>query len=263
VRLPFRTRRTPAASSGSTQEELLEAKGLRVQFEGVKAVDDVDLMLHRTEILGLIGPNGAGKTTLVNTLTGFQRPDEGTIRLGGANVTGWPPHRLARAGLTRTFQGVRAFGDLTVSENVEVAAVCAGSSRRKAQAASARILAEVGLTGHASIPASALPHGDARRLSIARAMARNPRFLLLDEPAAGLNETESDLLMGTIARIRDERGCGVLLIDHDMRVIMGTCDRIQVLDYGKTISVGSPAEIQNDTTVITAYLGTKRVRQDA
>jgi branched-chain amino acid transport system ATP-binding protein len=263
VRSPFARSQPDDKPSRSSSEERLEARGLCVHFEGVTAVDEVDLELRRGEILGLIGPNGAGKTTLVNALTGFQRPAAGRIRLRDTDVTGHSPQRLARMGLTRTFQAVRAFDELTVLENVEVAAVCAGQRRRAAHATALRIVEEVGLQSRAHGPAGALPHGDARRLSIARAIARRPQFLLLDEPAAGLNEVEGDELMRTISSIRDEDACGVLVIDHDMRVIMGVCDRVQVIDYGKTISIGTPAEVQRDRTVITAYLGTKRVRRGA
>jgi branched-chain amino acid transport system ATP-binding protein len=263
VKLRARTKsKTPAESRSSTGERL-EAQGLSVHFEGVKAIDGVDVSVNHGEILGLIGPNGAGKTTLVNTLTGFQRPATGRIRLGDTDVTSWPAHRLARVGLTRTFQGVRPFADMTVLQNVEVAAVCSGLRRRAARAVAAEIVAEVGLANRADVAAGSLPHGDARRLSIARAMARRPRFLLLDEPAAGLNEAEGDSLMATISAIRDRGDCGVLLIDHNMRVIMGVCDRIQVLDYGRTISIGTPAEIQNDGRVIEAYLGTRRGKLSA
>lgn len=260
----LRVRTKPTTPSGrSSDEDRLEARGLSVQFEGVKAIDGVDVDVNRGEILGLIGPNGAGKTTLVNVLTGFQHPTAGRIQLGETDVTSWPAHKLARVGLGRTFQGVRPFAELTVLENVEVAAVCSGLRRRAAHARAAEIVDEVGLAKHASANAGSLPHGDARRLSIARAMARGPRFLLLDEPAAGLNEAESDALIATISEIRDRGGCGVLLIEHDMRVIMGVCERIQVLDYGKTISMGTPTEIQNDSKVIEAYLGTRRGKLSA
>jgi branched-chain amino acid transport system ATP-binding protein len=233
----------------------LETRELRVHFEGVKALDGVDLALRPGEILGLIGPNGAGKTTLVNVITGFQPPTTGAIVLDGRELTKLPAHRRARLGLARTFQSVRLFEGLTVLQNVEVSALGAGLSRREARARAHELLDLLGLAERAHEQAGSLPQGDERRLGIARALAARPTFLLLDEPAAGLDEAESDTLMRTIARIRDEAGCGVLVIEHDMRLIMRLCERIQVLDYGKTISVGTPDEVRADPKVITAYLG--------
>jgi ABC-type branched-subunit amino acid transport system ATPase component len=236
--------------------DLLEVADIKVHFEGVKAVDGVDLQLPRGEILGLIGPNGAGKTTLVNVVTGFQRPTAGSMRLGGVAVDGWPPHRLARSGLARTFQNIRLFGDLTVLENIEVGAVGMGLSRRHARVRAMEVLQGVALEHRAGTRASSLPMGEERRLELARALATQPTFLLLDEPAAGLNETEGDQLVAMIRDVRDRLGCGVLVIEHDMRVIMRLCERIQVLNYGKTISVGTPDEVRRDQAVIDAYLGT-------
>ena len=246
-----------AAPGAEGRAQTLEARGVRVYFEGVKAVDGVDFFLSRGEILGLIGPNGAGKTTLVNVLTGFQRPNEGSVALSGVGVLGWPPHRLARKGLARTFQNIRLFGDLTVLENVEVGGVGTGLGRRDARKRAWELLQTMHLIPKADERASALPMGDERRLEIARALATGPTFLLLDEPAAGLNETEGDELVATIRSLRDQLGCGVLVIEHDMRVIMRLCERIQVLNYGKTISLGTPKEVRNDPAVIDAYLGTR------
>ena len=233
----------------------LETRGVRVHFEGVKALDEVDLALHPGEILGLIGPNGAGKTTLVNVLTGFQRPSAGAIVLDGRDVTKLPAHRRARLGLARTFQSVRLFDGLTVLENVEVGGLGVGLPRRLARSRAHELLALLRLAERSEEKAGSLPHGDERRLGIARALAMEPTFLLLDEPSAGLDEKETDVLMATIGRIRDEAGCGVLVIEHDMRLIMGLCERIQVLDHGKTIRVGTPDEVRADPAVITAYLG--------
>lgn len=233
---------------------------MSVHFQGVKAVVGVDLAMERGEILGLIGPNGAGKTTLLNALSGFQPLTSGGIWLGGRPVTGWVPFRLAQAGLSRTFQNVRLFGGLTVLENIELGAVGTGLSRKAAQVRAWDLLDRMNLADKAAARADALPYGQERRVGILRAVASYPRFLLLDEPAAGLNEAESDDLMKTIADLRSEIGCGVLVIEHDMRLIMGLCDRIQVLDYGKTICIGNPTEVQSDPTVITAYLGTTRPR---
>lgn len=238
--------------------QLLECRDLNVHFEGVKAVDGVDLELRSGEILGLIGPNGAGKTTLVNTLTGFQRPTAGSVHLDGADVTGWPPDRLARIGLARTFQAVRLFAGLTVFENVELGALGVGMSRREAQRWAWELLERLDLTAMADASASGVPHGMERRLALVRALATRPRFLLLDEPAAGLNEAEGDALVAALAGIRDDFACGLMVIEHDMRVIMRLCERIQVLDYGKTISIGTAQEVQKDPAVLAAYLGSER-----
>lgn len=236
----------------------LEVRGLCVHFEGVKAVDLVDLDLLQGEILGLIGPNGAGKTTLVNALTGFQRPTAGSISLAGEEITAWSPERRARRGLVRTFQAVRLFRGLSVLENVTVVGTATGMSSRHARRLAWELLEEAGLGHLATLPAQGIPTGFERRLGIVRALAARPAFLLLDEPAAGLDETESDELVASLRAVRDRTGCALLVIEHDMRVIMRLCERIQVIDYGKTIGIGTPAEIQRDPAVIKAYLGTER-----
>ena len=234
---------------------MLRATDIRVHFGGVRAVDGVDFELRQGEIVGLIGPNGAGKTTLVNVLSGFQRPTRGRITIGGADVTGVTPQRLARLGLVRTFQSIRIFPALTLVRNVELGALGVGTRRREANSYALRLLEQVGLADHALEPAGALSHGDARRVGLLRALATRPTFMLLDEPAAGLNESETDELVATIADIRDDLGCGVLVIEHDMRVIMGLSERLQVLDHGRTIAVGTPQAVRTDPAVIRAYLG--------
>ena len=242
---------------GGSKPEMLVAEEIRVHFEGVKAVDGVDLTLERGQIMGLIGPNGAGKTTFMNAVSHFVPRTSGRVILGGRDVTSWPPHRLAAAGLVRTFQDVATFPDLTVFENVELGALGSGLSRRKARARAWDLLEGLDLARLATLPASALPHGEERRVGIARAVAVGPRFLLLDEPAAGLDDRESLQLAETIAKLRDDIGCGVLLVEHDMRIIFRVCERIQVLDFGKPLALGEPGEIRTNADVITAYLGVK------
>jgi branched-chain amino acid transport system ATP-binding protein len=235
---------------------LLAAAGIHVEFQGVRAVDGVDLQLADGEIVGLIGPNGAGKTTLVNVLSGYQRPSAGEITLAGRRVTAWPPQKLARHGLARSFQGVRTFARLTTLENVEVAGVAVGLRRRAARSRAAALLADFGLRHRASAPASTLTLGEERLLGIARALATGPRWLLLDEPAAGLDEHEGDALLAALRATRDRIGCGLLVIDHDMRLIMRLSERIQVIASGRTISAGTPEQVRTDPAVLTAYLGT-------
>src|SRR5437764_10021083 len=216
-------------------DEKLVAEGIRVHYEGVRAVDGVDLTLERGQIMGLIGPNGAGKTTFMNAVSGFVGLTGGQVVLDGVDVSGWPPHRLVTAGLVRTFQDVATFPGLTVFENVELGALGAGLSRRQARARAWELLESLGLRARANLLASALPHGDERRVGIARAAAVGPKFLLLDEPAAGLDDAESLELTGAIARLREEPGCGILLVEHDMRIIFRVCERIQVRDYGQSM----------------------------
>jgi ABC-type branched-subunit amino acid transport system ATPase component len=246
----------PAPTDGSGPTKLV-AEGIRVWFEGVRAVDGVDLTLAQGEIMGLIGPNGAGKTTFMNAVSGFVPLTAGKVALDGVDATEWSPQRLVREGLVRTFQDVATFPGLTVFENIELGALGAGLSRRLARRRTADLLESMQLERLAHLPASALPHGDERRVGIARAVAVHPKFLLLDEPAAGLDDGESLALTQTIARLREELGCGVLLVEHDMRIIFRVCERIQVLDYGKSIAVGLPDEIRTNRAVIAAYLGEK------
>lgn len=235
----------------------LVAEGVCVHYAGVRAVDGVDLELKQGEIVGLIGPNGAGKTTFLNAISGFVPLTSGRLRIGNQDVTGWIPQRLVRQGLARTFQEVATFPYLTVFENVELGALGRGLRRREARRRAQELLDTLGLARHANQLASALPHGDERRVGIARAVAVQPRFLLLDEPAAGLDDGESHELIGTIGQLRDDLGCGILLVEHDMRIIFSVCERIQVLDYGKTIASGTAEEISGNEQVVAAYLGAK------
>jgi branched-chain amino acid transport system ATP-binding protein len=248
-----------AEPADANDTELLQARDLKVHFGGVHAVDGVDLVLTKGEILGLIGPNGAGKTTLVNALSGFQKPTAGTVLMNGHDVTGLSPHKLARRGLARTFQSVRLFPGLTVLENVELGGVGVGMRRPAARKWARELLERLKLDDMSDLYGIGLPHGLERRLGIVRALAAKPTFLLLDEPAAGLNEQESDELVDSLTLIRDDFSCALVVIEHDMRLIMRLCERIQVIDYGKTISIGTPAQVRSDPAVLTAYLGRRAV----
>src|SRR5579883_582581 len=241
----------------STGERLLEVKGVSVQFEGLTALRAVDLSLAPGEIVGLIGPNGAGKTTLVNVLSGFQNPAEGKVLLGGVDVTRWTPFQLCRAGIGRTFQAVRLFANFTVEQNIELAGVGAGLSRHKAREQTRDLLARLDMGDKSEAMATALSYGEERWVGVARALAGNPKFLLLDEPAAGLNPAEAASLIDRISAIRRDFGCGILIIEHNMPLIMGLCDRIQVLAQGQTIARGTPSEIRSDQSVRQAYLGSE------
>jgi branched-chain amino acid transport system permease protein len=233
----------------------LRAEGISVAFGGLHVLRGVDLTLRRGEALGLIGPNGAGKTTLVNVLSGFLAPDAGTVSLDGAGVSGRSPARLARAGLSRTFQAALPFPHLSGLESVAVGAMGVGVGRREAVAAAAEVLARLGLREQAALPAGSLPPASQRLLGVARALATGPRYLLLDEPAAGLSEVESEELVAILRGVLEDFGCGILLIEHEMSVVMSLCPRVQVLDDGVTLRIGSPAEIQADPAVVEAYLG--------
>lgn len=237
----------------------LVARGVGVHFEGLVALEDVDVDLARGKILGLIGPNGAGKTTLVNVLSGFQKPASGRVFLDGNDATRWTPYTFARRGLSRTFQAARLFPDMTVMENAELAAAGTGLSRRAAQQRALEMLDFVGLSERASVRARALAYGEERLVGIARALSAGPSFLLLDEPAAGLSPHEAGELLEKIAAIRENFGCGILVIEHNMPLIMELCDSVQVLSLGKTIAVGSPREIQSDSRVRAAYLGSETI----
>jgi branched-chain amino acid transport system ATP-binding protein len=231
-------------------------------FDGVQALRGVSLELERGEVVGLIGPNGAGKSTFVNVLSGFDRPDSGTVELAGDDVTRWSPHRRGRHGLARTFQHSRAFRDLSVRENVEVSALGVGAGPREAARRADALLERLGLDRYQHAPAAALAHGDERRLGVARALATEPRFVLLDEPAAGLPEAEVPDFAALVRRVASEHEAGVLLIDHNMALVMETCDRIQVLDQGTVLAEGTPAEIRGNLDVAAAYLGETPVPEE-
>jgi branched-chain amino acid transport system ATP-binding protein len=232
-------------------------------FEGVHALREVTLELGRGEVVGLIGPNGAGKSTLVNVLSGFDRPTSGTVELEGEDVTRWRPGRRGRHGLARTFQHGHAFRAMSVRENVEVAALGVGAGPGAARNRAVEVMELLALTGQAGAAADTLAQGDERRLGVARALATDPRYLLLDEPAAGLPEAEVTDFAQVVRTVRDENGAGILLIDHNMALIMDVCDRIHVLDQGRTLAEGAPAEIRANLDVAAAYLGESAVQDDA
>jgi branched-chain amino acid transport system ATP-binding protein len=253
---------------------LLAIEELSMEFGGLTAVNEFSLELGQGELVGLIGPNGAGKTTVFNMVTGNLSPTRGKIIFDGKNITGRKPHRITARGIARTFQNIRLFSDLTVFENVMVSFhfqihssfFCAvlGLPRYRQEAKKARdtamhLLGEVRLAELAGEKAGALPYGQQRRLEIARALATQPKLILLDEPAAGMNPAETEALMRLIQRIRRDYQLTVLLIEHDMTFVMGICERLKVLDYGLTIAEGPPEAIQNNERVIQAYLGERRI----
>jgi branched-chain amino acid transport system ATP-binding protein len=232
----------------------LRASSISRSFAGVEALRDVSLELGPGEVVGLIGPNGAGKSTLVNILSGFDRPSRGRVLLEERDVTRWSAHRRGRHGLSRTFQHSHAFRGLTVRENVEVSALGVGASGRAAARRADELLGLLGLAGYADRPASDLSHGDERRLGVARALATDPRYVLMDEPAAGLPEAEVPRFATAVNAVRD-RGAGVLLVDHNVALVLDVCERVHVLDQGATLAEGTPDEIRSHLGVAAAYLG--------
>jgi len=251
---------------------LLRAQGVSRRFRGLLALSNYNLELRRGEILGVIGPNGAGKTTLFNVITGFVKPTTGTIAFEGRDITGLRSDQIAQRGIARTFQTIRLFGKLSVLDNVKVAQQLHGKAgfwetllstpgfhrrERQLERRALEHLGDLGLVELQALPASALPYGNQRKVEIARALALEPKVLLLDEPAAGMNPHETTELLGFIRGIYRRYRLTIVVVEHDMSLIMRLCDRIQVLNYGRTICEGSPERVRSDPAVVEAYLGTR------
>lgn len=244
-----------STNASSARARVLQAEGLTVRFAGLTALADVSFDVDESEVLGLIGPNGAGKTTLVNVLSGFQS-SAGKIFLRGKDITVMPPHRRARLGLRRSFQNARLFADLSVFDNVLTSALATGASRQQARQSARRVLDWADLSHHDRQMAGTLPYGKARWLAVARTLVCSPDVILVDEPAAGLNESESADLGDALARVPAEFGASVVVIEHDVSLVMNICHRVHVLNNGSTIAIGTPAEVRSLRIVQEAYLGT-------
>jgi branched-chain amino acid transport system ATP-binding protein len=246
---------TGGAQQRAAATPLLRAREVSRSYDAVQAVSEVSLDVHRREVIGLIGPNGAGKTTLINLLTGFDLPTSGTIEFDGQDITRWSAARRARNGLARTFQHGHLFSDLSLRENVELAALGVGMREREARRQAGELLGALELIERAHVTAAALSHGEQQKAGVARALATRPRFVLLDEPAAGLSESDVDELAALLANVRDQYGASVLVVEHNIGLIMRVCDRIHVLDGGRTLAAGTPQEIRENLDVTAAYLG--------
>lgn len=253
-----------------SENMLLEVNNLSIQFGGLRAVDDLSLSIKKGELYGLIGPNGAGKTTAFNLLTGVYKPTEGIIKLDGKDITGLKTIDINKAGIARTFQNIRLFKDLTVLDNVKAGLHNSFSYstltavlrlpkyfkvEKEMNEKAMALLKVFDLDGYANLKASQLPYGKQRKLEIARALATGPKLLLLDEPAAGMNPNETKELMDTISFIRKEFNMTILLIEHDMKLVSGICERLTVLNFGRVLAEGQTSEVLNNPEVITAYLG--------
>ena len=234
---------------------ILTVDKISKRFEGLQALSEISLQLTEGHILGLIGPNGSGKSTLINIISGVLNPSAGRVTIDTVDVTGRQPHAIARRGLARTFQTARLFASLSVRENIQLSLMAA--SEENIDSKTEELMQRFGLNRWAAAEASTLAYGIQRRLEIARAVGVKPKFLLLDEPAAGLNEDESELLLQTISQLPAESnlGCGILIVEHNLGMIMRLCDRVHVLNEGQTIAEGPPEEVRKDTAVIEAYLG--------